>query len=98
MFYKVVSSEEHISLLRFLWWKDGYLSFLTVFGGVSSPKCSNYALKKTTNDNKLKYGLVASDTLNKNFYVDDILKSVASFPGAITLEKNVRGTCRTGVD
>ena len=60
---------------------------LTFFGGVSSPSCSNYALKKTTNDSKLKYGLIASDTLNKKFYVDDILKSVASFPEAITLGK-----------
>ena len=104
MFYQVWVSEEHKSLLRFLWWKDGddnnppidHEMDWHVFGGVSSPSCSNYALKKTSDDNKLKYGLEATDTLNKNFYVDDMLKSVASVPEAITLIKNVRAMCRAG--
>ena len=65
-------------------------------GLVSSPSCSNYALKNAADDNKLKYGLEAADTLNKNFYVDDMLHSVASIPEAITLVKNVRGMCRAG--
>ena len=90
MFYQVWVSEEHRSLLRFLWSKDGDLKNLPtdheigrhVFGDVSSPCCSNYALNK-----KLKYGLEAADTLSKNFYVDDMLKSVASVPEAITLVK-----------
>ena len=67
-----------------------------VFGGVSPPSCSNYALKKTADDNKLKYGLEAADTLNKTFYVDDMLKSLANVPEAITLVKNVSGMCRAG--
>ena len=104
MFYQVWVSEEHRSLLRFLWWKDGDLNNPQidhdmgqhVFSGVSSPSCSNYALKKTADDNKLRYALEAADTLNKHFYVDDILKSVASVPEAITLVKNVRGMCRAG--
>ena len=62
MFYQVWVSEEHISLLRFLWWKDGDLNNPPidhemgrhVFGGVSSPSWSNYALKKTADDSKLK--------------------------------------------
>ena len=33
----------------------------------------------------------APDILNKNCYVDDMLKSVASVPEAITLVKNIRG-------
>ena len=44
----------------------------------------------------MKYGLEAADILNKNFYVDDMLKSVASVPEAITLVKNVRSMCRAG--
>ena len=67
-----------------------------IFGGVLSPSCSNYALKKTARDNKVKYGPEAADTLNKNFYVYDMLKSVASVPEAITLVKNVRVICRAG--
>ena len=42
------------------------------------------------------YALEATDKLNKNFYVDDMLKSVASVPEAMTLVKNVRGMCRAG--
>ena len=42
----------------------------------------------------MKYGPEAADTLNKNFYVGDMLKSVVSVPEAITLVKNVRGMCR----
>ena len=64
MFYQVWVSEEHRILLRFLWCKDGDLNNLPtdhemgrhVFGGVSSPNCSNYALKKTADENKVKYG------------------------------------------
>ena len=65
MFYQLWVSEEHRILLRFLWWKDGDLNNppidhemgIRVFGGVSSPSCSNYALKKTADDHKLKFGL-----------------------------------------
>ena len=104
MFYQAWVSEEHRSLLGFLWWKDGDLNNPPiaheigrhVFGGVSSPIFSNYALKKTADDNKLKYGLEAAHTLNKNFQVDYMLKSVASVSEAITLVKNVRGMCRAG--
>ena len=42
----------------------------------------------------MKYGPEAADTLNKNFYVNDMLKSVASVPEAITLVKIVRGISR----
>ena len=104
MSYQVWVSEKHRSLLRFLWWKDGDLNnppidhemVRHVFGVVSSPSCTNYALKKTADHNNLKYGLEAADTLNNNLYVDDMLKSVASVLEAITLVKNVRGMCRTG--
>ena len=48
-----------------------------VFGGTSSPSCSNFALKKTTADNVKKYGEVSS-IFRWNFYVDDMLKSFAS--------------------
>ena len=57
------------------------------FDCVSSPICSNYALKKTADDNKLNYGSEAADTLKESFYVDDMLKSVASVSEAIILVK-----------
>ena len=65
-----------------------------VFGGVSSPSCSNCALKKTVDDNKLTwncwYGLEAANLLNKSLYVDEMLMSVGSIPEAITLVKMLK--------
>ena len=46
----------------------------------------------------MKYGPEAVDTLNNNFFVDDMLKSVAIVPEAITLVKNVRGMRRDAGD
>ena len=103
-FCQVWLSFEHKSLLNILWQKDGYLSNPPIdykmgrhaFDGVSSPICSNYALKKTADDNKLNYGPEAADTLKESFYVDDMLKSVASVSEAIILIKNVRRMCVAG--
>ena len=103
-FCQVWLSFEHKSLLNILWQKDGYLSNPPIdykmgrhdFDGVSSPICSNYALKKTVDDNKLTYGPEAADTLKESFYVDDMLKSVASVSEAIILVKNVRRMCMAG--
>ena len=49
-----------------------------VFGATSSPGCSNYVFKKTSTDYKDVYGFQASDTLQRNSYVDNLLKSVKS--------------------
>ena len=49
-----------------------------LFGAVSSPSSSNYALKRTAVDNNNFYGVDASETVMKNFYVDDLQKLVES--------------------
>ena len=64
MFHQLKIPEKQRSYLRLLWWKYSDLDkdvidhemTAHVFGGVSSPSCSNYALKKTTSDNLKKYG------------------------------------------
>ena len=43
---------------------------------LSLSSCYNYALKQTTYDNESRYQTDVMDTLNRNFYVDDLLKSV----------------------
>ena len=95
MHVQILVADEHRSLLRFLWWKDGDMSkeiidhemCVHVFGSVSSGACSNYALKRTAIENKNKYGKDAAETLKNNFYVDDMLKSVENEDKAITLMK-----------
>ena len=43
-----------------------------LFGGKSSPSCSNYALKRTTVDYEIDFGEDVAKTLQKSFYVDDM--------------------------
>ena len=104
MFYHVKTAERHRSLLRFLWWEDSDINkdivdhemCVHVFGGVSSPSCSNYALEKTASDNQEEYGNGAAESLTKNFYVDDLLKSVNTREFASKLVDDVRQMCKAG--
>ena len=71
--------ENQRCFLCFLWWKDSDSSKVIVdhemtahvFGSISLPSGSNYALKKTAADNIKKYGEEVSSILRKNVYVDD---------------------------
>ena len=104
MFYQVRVSEEHRRFLKFLWWKDGKYENpvidcemnVHVVGATSSPGCSNYALKKLSLDYKEVCGSKASETLCRNFYVDDMLKSVKSEEEAVELVKDVKPMCKSG--
>ena len=60
MFHQVRVAGDQRSLLRFLWWENGNIRnpikdhemCVHLFGGISSPSCSNYALKRTSVDNE----------------------------------------------
>ena len=102
MFYQLFVAEKHRSLPSFLWWENGncdlspqsYHMNVHVFGGASSPSCSNYALRKTAADNENKYGSEVAETLRNNFYVDDMLKSESHEENAIKLIEGLRKMCR----
>ena len=104
VFFQVYMSNEHQSLLHFLWWQDGddsrqpvdHEMCVTVFGGTSCPSCSNYALKRKAVDGKNKFGKEAADTLQNNFYIDD-LKPVDDEDKVITLIKEVKAMCASSV-
>ena len=104
MFYQVRVPEDQRSFLRFLWWDEGNLSShiqeyemcVHLFGAVSSPSISNYALRKTAIDNKECYGKDAAEVIMKNFYVDDLLKSVSSENYAGELIQRVQSMCAAG--
>ena len=103
MFYQVQIPEEHRTFLRFLWWPDGnlhndlveYQMTVHLFGAASSPSCSNFALRKTAEDN-VDMGNDISTTLLRNFYVDDMLKSCEDPKQAIDLLQDVKKMCRRG--
>ncbi|XP_065926161.1 uncharacterized protein [Magallana gigas] len=93
MFYQVKVPQEDASFLRFLWWEDGnprkriieYQMVVHLFGATSSPSCANYALRKTAQDYKGLYNTEVINTVLKNFYVDDCLKSVKTVTEASSL-------------
>ena len=83
MFHQVRVQEHHRDFLRFLWWPNGDLSQdlteyqmnVHLFGAISSPSCSNYALRKTADDFEKKEATETANVLRKNFYVDDCLRA-----------------------
>ena len=59
-----------------------------IFGAASSPCTANYVLRKTADDNRhdASFSSEAIDTVHKNFYVDDMLKSARDESEAIRLQ------------
>ena len=104
MFYMVHVPPDQWDLLRFLWWPDGDTTkdlvecqmMVHIFGGISSPTCSNFALRKTASDHASEFPVEVTKMLGNDFYVDDLLKSVATTNGAIDLIKDVCKLCKLG--
>ena len=91
VFYQVRVTEEDRTFLRSLWWPEGsldenleeYQMVVHLFGAASSPACSNFALRKTAEDNRDHFPRKVVSSVNKNFYVDDCLKSLPSTEEAL---------------
>ena len=70
--------------LRFLWWPNGELHSTQaeykmtghVSGATSSPSCASFCLLTTAQNNKEAFPSKIMNTVKRNFYVDDCLKSV----------------------
>ena len=95
MFYQVRLPAKDSNYLKFFWFDSNneiveYRLRVHVFGATSSPSIANFALKHSVkhlddNDN-------TKITVLKNFYVDDMLKSVPNEDIAIDLLNNVKST------
>ena len=93
MFHQVSVAPDDCHALCFLWWEDGDLSknpvdhqmLVHLFGPSAYPCCASLALKKTAKDFGSDFDAQTVDTVNRNFYVDDCLKSVATVPEASRL-------------
>ena len=98
MFHQVKVAPKDYDALRFLWWQDGdltqqpveYRMVVHLFGSTSSPSCASFCLRKTALDNKGDFGHQVIDTVLKNFYVDDCLKTVSSKAVAMQLRIDLR--------
>ena len=104
MFHQVSVPPSQYDYLHFLWWPDGnlegelkeYRMVVHLFGAVSSPGVANFALKQTATDNEEQYGTLVAETLRKNFYVDDCLRSVSSEGTAVELIEGLSQSCKKG--
>ena len=98
MFHQVNVRYEDCDALRFLWWPNNDLNLepeefqMTVhlFGATSSPSCANFALRKTADDNSESFDEEVTDTVKRNFYVDDCLKSAGDDDKATALASDLR--------
>ena len=83
--------EEDRDVLRFLWWPKGdftkkleeYRMTVHLFGAVSSPSCANFAMRWNAEDHKHEFSPDVANTILRNFYVDDCLKSLSSSSAAV---------------
>ena len=104
MFYQVLVPDEQRDFLRFMWWPNsdlnaelvGYRMTVHPFGAVSSPSCSNYALRQTANDNEENYRTAVPSAMHCNFYVDDCLHSVSTERKAKKQIDGLRQACAKG--
>ena len=83
MFHQVKVLHDVADALRFLLWdtavsqpRKEYQMLVHIFGATSLPCRANRALRQTANDNKGRYNPEVIKTVHRNFYVDDVLKSV----------------------
>ena len=104
MFHQVRVQNDDCDALRFLWWPNGdlkaqpkhYKMQVHLFGATSSPSCAAYAFKKTAVDNGDLFEPEVATTVERNFYVDDLLKSVKTEDEAIKLATDLQTLTKLG--
>ncbi|XP_028413990.1 uncharacterized protein LOC114536852 [Dendronephthya gigantea] len=104
MFHQVKVKEDDQTSLRFLWRNvstpgqpiESYQMQVHIFGAKSSPCCASYALRRTATDNASSFDNVVIQTVLRNFYMDDLLKSVPTIDEAIRLAYQLMDLLRRG--
>lgn len=89
--------------LRFLWHENNdpnapiieYRMNVHVQGSVSSPAIATHGLRRIAVEQEEMYGTDVKDFINKNFYVDDGLKSMPTVASAISLLDRARKALAT---
>ena len=98
MFHQVLVEPRDCDALRFFWWPNAdltggmkeYRMVRHLFGATSSPSVANFCLRKTTDDHQDEFDPSVLDTIKRNMYVDDMMKSVENSCEAITLVEQSR--------
>lgn len=85
--------EDHRDYLRFLWYHDNdldkdvleYRMKVHVFGNSPSPALAIYGLRRAAREGEPEYGPDTRTLVERDFYMDDALKSLATEEEAIDL-------------
>ena len=99
MFSQVAVPKEECRVLRFLWRDkpDDNIEIFEytrhVFGAKSSPTCANYGFQQCGRENKSEFP-VAVVTIDRNFYMDDLVKSVDTTQEAIECYQQLMETLK----
>jgi len=104
LFHQVRVTPQDCDVLRFLWWPRGdlcqepeeYRMTVHLFGGVWSPSCASYALRRTAEDNRSEFSEEIVGCVHRDFYVDDFVKSVSSQQVAIHIVEELMEMLRRG--
>ena len=98
MFHQVLVEPKDCDVLRFLWWPNGDLSgemeeyrmVKHLFGATSSPSIANFCLQKTAESHGREFEADTVETVKRNMYVDDLMKSKSTTEEAIVLVSQLR--------
>ncbi|XP_026010486.1 uncharacterized protein LOC113013640 [Astatotilapia calliptera] len=93
MFYCFVVREDHRDYLRYLWYEDNDITKsivefrmkVHVFGNSPSPAVAIYCMRQAAQQGEREHGSDARQFVERQFYVDDGLTSVATPEEAINL-------------
>ena len=104
MYHQLKVHPDDVDALRFLWYPDcdltrepeEYHMAVHLFGGVWSASCANYGLQRTAKDNSDDFDPEVARSVERNFYVDDYLKSVESQEKAISSVHQLRNLLARG--
>ena len=98
MFHQVLVEPKDCDVLRFLWCPNGDLSgeveeyrkVKHLFGATSSPSIANFCLKKTAELHGRDFEADTVETVKRNMYMDDMMKSKSTTEEAIVLVSQLR--------
>ncbi|XP_056376093.1 uncharacterized protein LOC130273395 [Hyla sarda] len=98
MFHCFLVKEKHRNYLRFFWYRNNnptediveYQMRVHIFGNSPSPAVAIYGLRHSARESETKYGSDVGSFVEKDFYVDDCLKSTSTNEIAISLLKRAQ--------
>ena len=98
MFHQVLVEPKDCDVLRFLWWPNGDLSgemeeyrmVKHLLGATSSPSIANFCLQKTAESHGREFEADTVETVKRNMYMGDLMKSNSTTEKSIVLGSQLR--------